>query len=142
MILIINIVLFMIIRESSVFHGRSAEEQKLQINPETGISLDYMSRFHPIISWYNFGGLSTLKNQALKKPFRAEKYSDLYSQYKEAVNESNKDRVAALDALADRINEILSNPDNIDEDLLEEAIEELSYLIYNDNRASLKKIAA
>lgn len=132
----------MLFRENQLPDLRSAESKKLQINPETGVSLDYMNRFHPIISWYNFGGLNALKTHVLKKPFKAEKYSELYSKYKEAVNEGNIDRVEALDNLAERINEILADQDNIDEDSLEEAIEELSYLVYNDNRVSLKKIAA
>lgn len=107
-----------------------------QISPETNISQDYFNKINAVVSLYKMkGGIEKVKGflKESDTPFHMDKYEEAYSDCKDVVNDKNRDSVNKLNKLAMTMNEILKDPDSIDEDIFRKKCNEISFLIYGDN---------
>lgn len=103
-----------------------------QINPKNGISKDFINQFAFLITLYDFKGLPQIAEHLKNRPFKAKKYAEVYEKFHEAVNDGNREIVAKLDEAMIRLEEILQNPNNIDEEAFRQTINEAYFLVYGD----------
>gem|GEM_PF-6143024 len=61
------------------------------------------------------------------------KYEEVYSEYKNVINDKNRESIKKLDDLVDEINEILKNLKPENEANLREKCNEFYFLIYGNN---------
>ena len=114
------------------------KKQVPQVNPATGISGDYNNQIVALIGGFKRKQSTEGMKILLKAfPFHMEKYEDVYSEYANVVNDKNRDRVARIDELAGRMNEIVKDPDSIDEAAFRATCNELNFLIYGDTRRDI-----
>ncbi len=123
--------------KESFFHFKPKKLQ--QVHPETGISTDFINynQLSPIISLYNFGGLEAVKKHIKKNPLKPQKYNEIYSEYADAVTKDNSNSIKRLDELVILLSETLQNPDDINEEIFKETINEIGALIYGDKRIAV-----
>jgi len=108
-----------------------------QINKETGISFDYINELANLISIYNFGGISSLIKTITKRPFGMKKYEEVYTNYQNIINNQNRESIKELNMLAGLLNEILKDPNSINEDSFRKTINRICFLVYGDNHISI-----
>lgn len=108
-----------------------------QINPKNGISKDFVNQFAFLISLYDFGGLSRVVNQIKDRPFKARRYADVYANFRDVVNDKNRESVSRLDELMANLEEILQDHDNINEDAFRKTINEAYFTIYGNNEVEI-----
>jgi hypothetical protein len=112
-----------------------------QINDETGISSDYCNQFNAIVTFYRFRGINGqngVRDIIKDHPFHMKKYAEVYSDCINVVNAKNSKSVERLNELADKMNDILKDPDLIDEDAFLKTINELYLLIYGNEDRIIK----
>lgn len=106
-----------------------------QISPETNISQDYFNQINAVVSFYKMrGGIERVKDflKDSATPFHMDTYEEAYSDCKDVVNGKNKDSVNKLNKLAITMNEILKDPDSIDESAFRQTYNEICFLIYGN----------
>ncbi len=103
-----------------------------QINSKNGISKDFVNQFAFLITLYDFKGLPQIAEHLKNRPFKAKKYAEVYERFREAVNDGNRETVAKLDETMTSLEEILQNPNNIDEEAFRQTINEAYFLVYGD----------
>jgi len=104
-----------------------------QISPETGVSNDYSNQFNGLVSAFLAKGMDFVKKLLKSIPFHMQKYEEVYSEYKNIINDKNRDKIKRLDELAIAMNEILKDPDSINEADFRKTCNELNLLIYGDS---------
>lgn len=109
---------------------KSESKEVPQINSETGISQDYSNQLNAIVTFLKSRGMDFLKNILKDNPFHMKKYEEFYFEYKNVVNDKNRESVKKLDELVVQMNEILKDPDLINEDSFLEKCNEFYFLIY------------
>jgi len=114
-----------------------AKPEMPQINPITGISKDYINQFAALISMYDFRGISMIKKHLEIIPFKVRSYADIYARYNNVVNDKNRDTIVKLDNLSFRLQDILKDPESIDEDEFRKIINEVCFLIYGDDQVKI-----
>jgi len=105
-----------------------------QICEKTGVSKDYLNKFCAVWSAFEVGGGNMVKGILGGKTFHMERYEDVYADYDNVVNEKNKEAIQKLDELAEKLNNILLNLDNINEEEFLETCNEMYFLIYGEER--------
>lgn len=110
-----------------------------QINSETGVSQDYANQFNGIVNFYQRGdnGIDLIKTKLKIHPFHMYKYEEAYIGYKNIINDKNRDSIKRIDELADQMNNILKDPDSIDENKFKETCNELYLLIFNNTSKNI-----
>jgi hypothetical protein len=104
-----------------------------QLNPENGISKDFINQFAFLITLYDFKGLPQVVEHLKNRPFKAKKYAHVYAHCRDVVTEKNQATVAKLDSLMLDLEEALSNPESIDENNFRRIINEAHMIIYGEN---------
>ncbi|MFA6325449.1 MAG: hypothetical protein WCX46_04455 [Candidatus Paceibacterota bacterium] len=108
------------------------KEEVPQIHSKTGISQDYANQINGAVSSFNRKGLSLLKDKLKERPFHIKKYEEAFSEYKNIVNEKNREGIQKLNELSLRMNDILKDPDSINEDSFRDTCNEIYSIIYGD----------
>ena len=108
-----------------------------QIDKNTGISKDYVGELSTLITFYGFGGMKAIIDILKKNPINIKKYVDRYAGFKNVINDSNKENVKKLDLLVDKLNEIIKDPNSIDEKKFRETINKMYFLIYGNNEIKI-----
>lgn len=109
-----------------------------QINPKNGISKDFVNQFAFLITLYDFGGLSRIVNHLKNnREFKARKYADVYANYRDVINDQNRESVAKLDELMANLEEILRDPDNINEEEFRKTVNQAYFTVYGDNEVEI-----
>lgn len=103
-----------------------------QINPKNGISKDFVNQFAFLITLYDFKGIPKIAEHLKDRPFKAKKYAEVYERFYDAVNEKNREAVAKLDETMLRLEEILQDPDNINEETFRQTVNEAYFIVYGD----------
>jgi len=103
-----------------------------QLNPKTGVSMDYSNQFNPLVSGFSIRGISFVKEMLKEIPFHMKKYEEVYSGYKNIVNNKNKDSIKRLDELSVHMNDIFKDLDSVNEEDFRKTCNELNFLIYGD----------
>ena len=108
-----------------------------QLSPKTGISQDYWNQINSVVSFYQMkrGGVDRVKEFLIEReaPFEMKRYEDVYSGYDNVVNDKNREGLKRLDELAVLMNEILKDPNNINDEILRKTCNEVRFLIYGEN---------
>jgi len=87
---------------------------------------DYGNEYHFLGAGYRMGGIEVIKNVLKKKPFHMKKYEQVYSS---VITESNKDKVFKINQLAEKMNKILSNSEDVNEADFKQTYNELDFLL-------------
>ena len=103
-----------------------------QIHFKTGVSQDYVNQINGVVTAFKNRGIDFVKILLKQVPFHMEKYEEVYLGYQNIVNDKNRDSIKKLDELAIQMNEILKDPNFIDEDILRKTCNEIYSLIYGD----------
>ncbi|MFA6515227.1 MAG: hypothetical protein WCT42_03100 [Candidatus Paceibacterota bacterium] len=103
-----------------------------QIVPKTGVSCDYSNQINGIVSFYKLD-LNFLKNILREKPYHMKRYEEVYKDCGNIITEKNRNRIKRLDELAEQMNEILKNPDSINEISFVKTCNEIYFQIYGDD---------
>lgn len=103
-----------------------------QINPKNGISKDFVNQFAFLMTLYGFKGLPQIAEHLKNRPFKAKKYAEVYKSFNGAVNDKNRETVAKLDETMLRLEEILQDPDNINEETFRQTVNEAYFIVYGD----------
>ena len=103
-----------------------------QINPKNGISKDFVNQFAFLMTLYGFKGLPQIAEHLKNRPFKAKKYAEVYANFREPVNAHNFAAVEKIDDLMVSLEEILRDPNNIDEESFRQTINEAYFLVYGD----------
>ena len=119
--------------------GNSKIERKEvpQIHSKTGISQDYINQISAIFSFLKARGIDFVKNILKNNPINIQKYEEVYSGYKNVVNDKNRERVKKLDELSVQMNEMFKDPDSINEDVLRSMCNEMYFLVYGDRSVQI-----
>lgn len=114
--------------------GKIKSKEILSINPNTGLSRDYYSSLAGLVGFFDMGGIDSVKDMVKKYPFHMKKYEELYSGYTNlVVDDKNRESIKKLDELSVRMNEILKDPNSIDEDAFRKTCNEIFFLINGDD---------
>jgi hypothetical protein len=119
------------------FKFNSALKEMEQINETTGISQDYIGEISHLVTFYDFGGLPSVVKTIEKRPFVMKKYEERYANFADVVNDKNKERVKELDILVDKLNDILNDPKNINEEEFRQNINRVCFLIYGNDETKI-----
>jgi hypothetical protein len=104
-----------------------------QIRLETGLSMDYTNQYTGLVGAYSARGMGLVKDLLKAVPFHMQKYEEAYAGYKNIINDKNKDKITRLGELADKMNEIVKDPETVNEEDFRKTCNELNLLIYGDN---------
>jgi len=108
-----------------------------QIHSKTGVSQDYNNQLNGLVTFFKGRGIDFVKNMLKKNPFHMEKYEEVYSKYKNVVNDKNRESIKKLDELTIQMNKILKDPDSINEDAFCKTCNEIYFLIYGDRSVEI-----
>jgi len=111
--------------------------EKGEIITETGISHDYANKVNALFCFYKEYGLDGLKEYVKENPVHIEKYEEVYSGNVNLINDKNREGLKNLSEQVDQINEILKNPDSIDENVFKKTLDQIYYLIYGDRHIEI-----
>jgi len=116
---------------------RHAKPEVPQVNSEYGISKDFVNQFAYLISLYDFGQLPVVISHLKDRPFKAKKYADVYANFQNVVNDKNREAVARLDSLMTHLEDILRDPDNINEDDFRQTVNDAYFMVYGNNAVKI-----
>ncbi len=109
---------FSIYTRAAADRGEKLEEMP-QVNPESGISKDYINEIASLVTICDYYGPSEITK--MYPDYRVKKYEERFplDKYKDVITDKNRQLVEAINAQADLINADLANIDNISkEDML------------------------
>jgi pyridoxine 5'-phosphate synthase PdxJ len=116
-------------QESFKDHGKEVPG----MNPKTALSMDYCNQFNGLVSLFSDSGIEEVKSTLKSISLHVEQYEKVYAGCKDVVNDKNRDKVRRLDELANKMNQILKDPNSINEEDFRKTCNELNFLIYGDH---------
>ena len=108
-----------------------------QINPNTGVSMDYFNKYSFLIQTYKEGGIDGLKKviMDLKKEgidTSVPTYSEAYNNYDTFVLDSSKENIKEIDKLSQDLDKMIKNIDHVNEVDFVDICNRLNFLIYGE----------
>lgn len=117
------------VKKETVLH-----DDVLQLNPETGVSMDYSNEFTLLRLAYIQGGMKSVMDFINKFHFKMKMYEERYpqSRYKNPViNDKNQAAILRINEIAAAFNNQIDNSDNpLSEENFKSIYNELIDLVY------------
>lgn len=113
----------------------SEKKEVPQLNPKTGVSMDYFNEINAIFGSLLSSslGLKFIEKMSKENSIYLKKYEEVYSEYSDVITDKNRKSIKRLDDLVGEINEILKNLKPENEAELREKCNEFYFLIYRNN---------
>lgn len=126
-------------QEAKKLHQDSNKEEK-----RSYISNDYANEYHPLGMIFRMSDFNNLKDELKNNVYLKNFHMKTYEEKAEImgyppISNKIKDKIARINELANQMNQIISNPDELDENAFRQIYDELDFIIYGDTKSNLPK---
>lgn len=108
------------------------------------ISNDYANEYHPLGMIFRMSGFNNLKNELKNNVYLKNFHLKTYEEKAEImgyppISDKIKGKVARINELANQMNQIITDPDEMNENAFRQIYDELDFIIYEDTESNLPK---
>ena len=121
-------------------------EKNNSIEVKPYINSDYGNEYHFLGVAFRMGGFSAVKDLQSKSglykkqpDFYMQTYEERAKIYNYVLFDENKDKIKRINELADKMNKLVKNPEQMDEDNFRKIYDELDNIIRGDKESNLPK---